>query len=153
MADVRELAHKYLRMKDHAAKVREKTEEAIGKTVEAAEVTGSAFAFGFLNGYSPAQGLDHHELAKGVPTDLAVGFVLHLLGFFGAAGKHSDHAHALANGGLASWGVRAGQKMGNDRRARAAAGSPPATRGAFAPQRPAWGAGFAPQYARVDGVG
>lgn len=140
MADVREMAQRYLRLKDHAAKVKEKTEEALGKSIEAAEVTGSAFAFGFLNGYSPAPNKAYHEIANGVPTDLAGGFVLHLLGFFGAAGRHSDHAHSLGNGGLASWGVRTGTKMGQDRRLRVAGTAPPpAARGAFGYRQPVWG--------------
>lgn len=133
--DLRAAAHKYLKLREHGEKMKAKTEEAIGETVHAVVTTGSAFGFGFLNGYSPAPGQDHHELAQGIPTDAAMGVVFHFLAFFGAAGKYSGYSHSLGNGGLASWGNRMGQKMGAQRRMT----SGTQVRGAFGVHGPAHG--------------
>jgi hypothetical protein len=149
--DVREMAGKYLKMREHSEKIKAKTEEAIGETVNAALATGSAFGFGFLNGYSPAPGQDHHEIASGVPTDAATGLVFHFLAFFGAAGQYGEYSHALGTGGLCSWGNRMGQKMGAQRRL-----STGQVRGAFGVQGPAhgfaqgaYGAPYSSPYARA----
>lgn len=149
--DLREMARKYLSLRDTASGMKDHAEKAIGAGVTLAETGAAAFSAGYLNGYSPAPGKDHHELAKNVPTDLAVGAGLHLLAFLGGAGDYSRDAHALGNGLVASWAARSGARMGSERRLTA---PQQATKGLFGPSRD-WQSRYgSPSYApEYQGVG
>jgi hypothetical protein len=91
---------------------REKHAKKITAGVAAVETTGTAYAFGFLNGRF---GGERGEMSIGgvVPVDLLAGTALHALAFFG--GLESDqesHAHSIGTGALASCAYRYGQRLG-----------------------------------------
>src|SRR5437870_13042445 len=91
---------------------REKHSKKITAGVAAVETTGTAYAFGFLNGRF---GGEHGELSIGgvVPVDLLAGTALHALAFFnGLDEEQAPHAHAVGTGGLAACAYRYGHRLG-----------------------------------------
>ena len=99
--------------RNRVAKVKAEAEEAAMTVVAAAEVGGTAFALGVVNGrYGSPEIL-------GIPADLGIGIAAHILGFMTDEG--GDHIHNIANGALASYlsslGTGIGQKMLSESRA------------------------------------
>ena len=96
------------------SKVKEEASEAVEIVVSAAEVSGTAFGLGIINGRwgSPE--------VIGVPVDAGVGIAAHVLAFMDIA---PSHLHNVGNGGLGSYfsalGVGVGQKMAREVRAPA----------------------------------
>jgi len=135
---------------------KDKTTEFVGQGLQATEVTGSCYLFSYANGRSPAMNKDHHELTEGVPTDLAIGVLGHVVAFFGGASQYGEHLHNLSDGALASWSARMGTAQGSKARLKAGSSQKQATPGAFPPYTAYEGAGNvagftpAPQY---QGVG
>lgn len=109
LAEMRNAKERALaRMRDF----REKHSKKITAGVAAVETTGTAYAFGFLNGRF---GGERGEMSIGgvVPVDLLAGTALHALAFFG--GLESDqesHAHSIGTGALASCAYRYGHRLG-----------------------------------------
>jgi len=97
------------------AKMREfRTENSkkIAAGVAAVETTGTAYAFGFLNGRF---GGEHGEMSIGgvVPVDLLAGTALHALAFFnGLDDDQAPHAHSIGTGAMASCAYRYGHRLG-----------------------------------------
>lgn len=93
------------------AKVKEEASEAVEIVVSAAEVSGTAFGLGIINGRwgSPE--------VIGVPVDAGVGIAAHVLAFMDIAPMH---LHNVGNGGFGSYfsalGVGVGQKMARESR-------------------------------------
>jgi len=87
------------KVKEHAAKTTE-------KVVRTVEVGASALGFGMVQGR-----LGSVEV-MGVPVDLGAGVALNLLGYFGAAGKYSDHLNNFGDGALASYLNTVGKGIG-----------------------------------------
>ena len=102
--------------RNRIAKVKEEASEAVEIVVSAAEVSGTAFGLGIVNGRwgSPE--------VLGVPVDAGVGIAAHVLAFMEIA---PDHLHNVGNGGLGSYfsalGVGVGQKMAREARTPVAA--------------------------------
>lgn len=95
--------------KARVARVKEEASEAVEIVVSAAEVSGTAFGLGIVNGRwgSPE--------VLGVPVDAGVGIVAHVFAFMDIA---PNHLHNVGNGGLGSYfsalGVGVGQKMARE---------------------------------------
>jgi len=91
--------------------VKAEAEEAVEVVVAAAEVSGTAFGLGIINGRwgSPE--------VLGVPVDAGVGIAAHVFAFMDIA---PEHLHNVGNGGLGSYfsalGVGVGQKMARESR-------------------------------------
>jgi hypothetical protein len=113
VAQARELAdsaeNKYKTIERAMLKLREKAEGAIGTGIQVAEVSGSAFAWGYANGRWGENG----ELTLGgMPVDLGVAVALHGVAFLGGLGKYAEHGHNLGTGALAACAYRTGSMMG-----------------------------------------
>jgi hypothetical protein len=111
--------------------IKQHTEKTVEKVVRTAEVGGTAFAVGILNGKTGGVEI------MGVPLELGAGLALNVLSYMGAAGKMSDHLGNVGDGALASFatmeGVKIGlqwaQKSGSPQQALPAAGTPAITKG------------------------
>lgn len=95
--------------KGRVARVKAEAEEAVEVVVAAAEVSGTAFGLGMINGrYGSPE-------VVGIPVDAGVGIAAHVLAFCDIA---PDHLHNVGNGGLGSYfsalGVGVGQKMARE---------------------------------------
>ena len=100
------------RAKHAMGRVREKAEEAIGSGLEVAEVGGTAFGFGYVNG---RWGGDEGEMKVfGLPVDLGVGIALTGVSMFGGFGKYAEHGVNVGAGAIASYAYRAGHQLGSD---------------------------------------
>lgn len=95
--------------KNRIARVKEEASEAVEIVVSAAEVSGTAFGLGIVNGRYGSPEL------LGVPIDAGVGIVAHVLAFMDIA---PQHLHNVGNGGFGSYfsalGVGVGQKMARE---------------------------------------
>jgi hypothetical protein len=112
--------------------------------VRSLEVNGAALVGGFMQGHAGPDGLHIGP----IPVDAGAGAVLAALGYFGVAGKYSEHLINVGDGLLSSWSSGAGFHMGNNLRttgklfgpgkdapALAAGPTPPAVKGEISPQQ------------------
>lgn len=101
-------------------------ETVVGQLTQSLAVGAGAFGVGVLSGRYGAL----HINGSSIPLDLAAGLTGHALGFFGIAGKYSEHLHNFSDGVLSAWltklGVGVGAKMAMD----AGKPAPPVTAGA-----------------------
>jgi hypothetical protein len=114
------------------AEFRRENGKKIAAGVAAVETTGTAYAFGFLNGRF---GGEKGEMSIGgvVPVDLLAGTALHALAFFGGLeADQESHAHAVGTGALASCAYRYGHRLGESMAVSAGAKAAPAALGAAA---------------------
>ena len=116
-SDVMELKDRAERLANRARSAVAKADEVIAKAVRTSEVSLAAFGMGL------AQGRYGSVEVMGVPMDLGAGLGLHLLGFAGVGGRHSDHLHGFGDGALASYLTTLGKGIGAGMRAKA--GLPP----------------------------
>lgn len=86
--------------------IKQHTEKTVEKVVRTAEVGGTAFAIGVLNGKTGGVEI------MGVPLELGAGVALNVLSYLGAAGKMSDHLGNVGDGALASFAAMEGVKIG-----------------------------------------
>lgn len=138
------LARAYHSAKARLDGIKEKGEEAIGQGLQLCEVGGASFAWSYANQRfgDVTPGVGGELKVVGVPADLAAAVALHGLAFLGAAGKYGEHAHNLADGSLAAYLARMGQKMGAEARKPKTSGHVAGAMGAGNP----YGA-WAPSYA------
>lgn len=107
--DMKKAASRYEQLKGKIAGIKKKAEHVTEKFVRSVEVTGASFAMGVANGRSnDPEGVN----VAGVPVDLGAGLALTVLGYMGAAGKHSDHLNNLGDGCLAHYGAVLGRGVG-----------------------------------------
>lgn len=107
--DMKKAATRYEQLKGKIAGIRKKAEHVTEKFVRTVEVSGAAFAMGVANGRSnDPEGVN----VAGVPVDLGAGISLQVLGYLGAAGKHSDHLNNLGDGCLAHYAAVLGRGVG-----------------------------------------
>lgn len=107
--DMKKAATRYEQLKNKVAGIRKKAEHVTEKFVRTVEVSGAAFAMGVANGRSnDPEGVN----VAGVPVDLGAGVALEILGYLGAAGKHSDHLNNLGDGCLAHYAAVLGRGVG-----------------------------------------
>jgi hypothetical protein len=86
--------------------IKNHTEKTVEKVIRTAEVSGTAFGIGVLNGKTGGVEI------MGVPLELSAGIVLNVLSYMGAAGKMSDHVGNIGDGALASFATMEGVKIG-----------------------------------------
>lgn len=86
-------AHSYIQ------RHRDTGETVTGQVVRTAMTSAGALAVGLASGRYGAL----HLSGSTIPLDLAGGVLGHLAGFFGLAGRYSDHLHDFSNGVLAGW--------------------------------------------------
>jgi hypothetical protein len=86
--------------------IKQHTEKTVEKVIRTAEVGGTAFAIGVLNGKTGGVEI------MGVPLELGAGIALNVLSYMGAAGKMSDHVGNVGDGALASFATMEGVKIG-----------------------------------------
>ncbi len=101
---------KYEALKNRIASWKEKGQEQLGHALQAVEVGATAFGFGFMRGKMGDQNGDLDIM--GVPASLATAIAMHGLGFMNVFGKHSEHAHNVADGALAEYSAVQGMRMG-----------------------------------------
>jgi hypothetical protein len=98
-------------MKRNSARLREQSEKLVGTAMQAVEVGGTSFAFGY------AHGRFQDETGEfgigGVPYALAAGIGGHVLGFVMGANL-SEHMHNIGDGALAQYGAHLGMKLGSE---------------------------------------
>ncbi len=104
----------------HVQGIKGKGETTVGQIVQTIEVNAGAFGVGLACGRYGAL----HIQGSNVPLDLAGGVLGHLAGFFGLAGRYSEHLHNLSDGVLAAYTTKVGIGVGTQMRAKA--GLPPA---------------------------
>ncbi len=105
-----QLAERAARAEGKIEKAKEKATEMMGMGLQAVEVGGAAFAFGYAH---QRYGTNGELQIAGVSADLVAGLGLHafsLLGGFGA--KYAEHGHNLGDGCIASFAFRMGSQMG-----------------------------------------
>jgi hypothetical protein len=93
-------------MKNRVEKIKAHTEKVTEKIIRTAEVGGTAFAVGVLNGKTG--GVE----VMGVPLELGAGIALNVLSYMGAAGKMSDHLGNVGDGALSAFATMEGVKIG-----------------------------------------
>lgn len=103
----------YEKLKARVASMKEKGQEALGHVLQTVEVGGTSFAFGFMRGKMGDQNGDLDVV--GVPASLGTGAAMHVLGFLGIFGKHSEHAHNIGDGAIAEYGAVAGMRLGAEK--------------------------------------
>jgi hypothetical protein len=111
----RDLDEAYSSMRDaHAYIGRYKAggERITGQLVQTVEVSAGALAVGVASGRFGALQIAG---AAPIPLDLAGGLLGHALGFFGLAGRYSEHLHNFSDGVLAGyltkWGIGFGTEL------------------------------------------
>lgn len=92
--------------------VRKEGEHVVEKVLRTAETSGMAFGLGMINGYHGPI-----TVAK-MPLELLLAGGLELAGYFGLAGKHSDHLNNLGDGALAAFAVVKGVQVGAELKAK-----------------------------------
>lgn len=101
---------KYEALKARIASWKEKGQEQAGHVFQALEVGGTSFGFGFLRGKMGDE--DGNLDVAGIPASLGASIALHGLGFLNVFGKHSEHAHNVADGALAEYAAVQGMRLG-----------------------------------------
>ncbi len=86
-------------------KFKDKAEETMEKFVRTLEVGSAALGVGVLQGRGGVE-------VMGVPLELGAALGLNMLGYFGAAGKHSGHLNNLGDGALAGYLAQVGRGIG-----------------------------------------
>jgi len=94
-------------MRNRIGNLRKQAEATTEKLVRTAEVGGTAFLAGVVQGRGGIE-------VMGVPIDLGGGLALNLLGYFGAAGKMSDHLINVGDGALAAYFTSLGFGVGKE---------------------------------------
>lgn len=109
-----------------------RTEAMTQKFVRTLEVSAGAAVAGVIQGKAGPEGAH----VMGVPVDLGAGLALNVLGYFDAAGKHSDHLNNLGDGLLAGYVSQVGFGIGTKWRTtgKLLGGTATASQGALSPE-------------------
>ena len=91
-----------------ALALKERAEEMTEKFVRTLEIGAAATVGGVIHGKAGPEGAH----IMGVPVDLGAGLALNLLGYFGVAGKHSDHLNNFGDGMLGAYLSQVGFGIG-----------------------------------------
>lgn len=97
--------------------VRKEGEHVVEKVLRTAETSGTAFALGMVNGYHGPV-----TIAK-MPLELLLAGGFELAGYFGLAGKHSDHLNNIGDGALSAYAVVKGVQIGAELKAKHSGGA------------------------------
>jgi len=110
MASMTELQERVQSLKASASRARARLATEVGHVVGGLEVTASAGAFGFINGY-----WGEPEIGP-VPVDLGASLTGHVVGFW-AGGDVGTHLHRFSDGAAASFANRKTYAAGLEARA------------------------------------
>lgn len=122
-AHAKEAINRYESLKRRVAGMREEATKVTKHVVRTAEVGGTAFAIGLVQGRT-----DGVEVF-GLPLELLVGGGFTVFSLLGGAGEYSDHLAAVGDGAIAAYATTLGRGVGVTMRQKALAGggnqSPP----------------------------
>lgn len=118
-AHLNRLAHRAEGLQKRLSRFKEKAAETTEKVVRTVEVGTAALGMGIVQGRAGSVEV------MGVPLELAVGVGLNLGGYFGAAGKYSDHLNNFGDGALASYLTTVGKGIGAQMKAKSLGGGAP----------------------------
>lgn len=96
-----------------AKTLKEHGQALIGAVAQTGVIAGTSFGFGYLAGRK-----GDVRFMK-VPVALGSAAVFHIGGFFGVFGKHSEIAHNMGDGALASYMTILGVQIGTEHKAAA----------------------------------
>lgn len=119
-AHAHRLAERASSLQKRLHRFREQAQATTEKVVRTVEVGTMALGMGVVQGRT-----DPIEIL-GVPLELGTGVALNLLGYFGAAGKYSDHLNNFGDGALAAYLTTVGKGVGATMKAKALGGATPA---------------------------
>lgn len=105
-ADMRKAGDRIVSLQRRVESVKKKGEEIAIRVVRTAEVSGTAFGLGVIQGKTGGVEI------MGVPLELAVAGAAAGLGYLGAAGKMSDHLINVGDGALAAYATTMGRGVG-----------------------------------------
>lgn len=104
--ELKKIAGRFDGLKARIANVRARAEKTTEKLLRTAETGGAAFAAGVIQGRTGGVEI------VGVPLELGLGAALNVFGYFGGAGKYSDHLNNLGDGFLAAYLTTLGRGVG-----------------------------------------
>jgi hypothetical protein len=107
-AEGRQAVKRLESFKARLANIRKSAERSTEKMLRTAETGGAAFTMGVIQGKTGGVEI------VGVPIDLGLGLTLNVLGYFGAAGKMSDHLNNVGDGCLAAYLTTVGRGVGQN---------------------------------------
>lgn len=117
-AHLSRLAHRAEGLQKRMARFKEHAQKTTEKVVRTVEVGAMALGMGIVQGRAGSVEV------MGVPVELGTGVALNLLGYFGAAGKYSDHLNNFGDGALASYLTTVGKGVGASMKAKQAGALP-----------------------------
>lgn len=106
LRDAQKLKNQVTNLKKASARAREKAGEATERLLMAAEVGGTAFAFGQI------QARYGGVVILGVPSDLGLGVLANVASLLGVGRGMEAHLANIGNGALASYAFRSSYNMG-----------------------------------------
>lgn len=118
-AHLNRVAHRAEALQKRLARFKEQAAETTEKVVRTVEVGTMALGMGIVQGRAGSVEV------MGVPMELGVGVALNLAGYFGAAGKYSDHLNNFGDGALASYLTTVGKGVGAAMKAKSLGGGAP----------------------------
>lgn len=118
-AHINRLAHRAEGLQKRLSRFKEQAAATTEKVVRSVEVGTMALGMGVVKGRMGSVEV------MGVPLELGVGVGLNLMGYFGAAGKYSDHLNNFGDGALASYLTTVGAGVGAAMKAKALGGGTP----------------------------
>lgn len=105
-AHLSRLAQRAEGLQKRLARFKDNAEQTTQKVVRSVEVGAMALGMGIVQGRAGSIEI------MGVPLELGTGVALNLLGYFGAAGKYSDHLNNFGDGALATYLSTVGKGVG-----------------------------------------
>ena len=114
--DIKKAGERISSLQERVKKIKKEGEKITERVVRTAEVSGTAFAFGVIQGKTG--GVE----VVGMPIDLLAGIGLSALGYLGAGGNMSDHLVNAGDGALASYATTMGRGVGATWALKATAG-------------------------------
>jgi hypothetical protein len=116
-AHAKQAVERYENLKRRIAGMRNDAEKATKQLVRTAEVGGTAFAVGLIQGRT-----DGVEVF-GLPFELLVGGGATVFSLMGGAGDHSHHLAAIGDGAIAAYATTLGRGVGVTMRQKALGGA------------------------------
>ena len=105
--DLKRAASKFESLKGRINSIKKRAEKTTEKVIRTGETSAAAFSMGMIQGLT-GKGIE----VLGVPLELGLWVGLYVLGYFGGAGKHSDHLNNFGDGCLAAYATTLGRGVG-----------------------------------------
>jgi hypothetical protein len=110
-SNARKVVHQLHNLKARLDRVKEASQDAVGRAKMTVEVLGGAGIAGYLNGKLGTATVPTYQLF-GFDADMAIGLAGTALAMAGMGGKYDEDLLGLSLGFAASWAAREGQTMG-----------------------------------------